>query len=319
MQPYLRMCMIYMMLMIAGLIVSTGAGCSSTPNPLKQIPPSLVNVSPAQNYNNKIAIVLSQWPSTTIGQQIGKHYVETLIQTIKNESTHLILIDQKSADFPDYFLKMDQVVGSAQRLMAVSKTARLAGYQGWVDVRVAGLRPETKPSGFFWFRKVRHFIFFDLDLTVYDTITGAKIMDSVIESSAKVSEAEYNAFCSDAGQGEKTLKTAIAEVASDQGEKIVEILQKQLWRIPVVQIDSGRIFLSVGSAAGLRIGDRLTVFEGRRTLPGQDGMSFLLPGFKIAQIEIVHVTSQKAEAKDLASSKNTKIQVGDFAAAAVFK
>lgn len=319
MRPYLRTFMIFIMFIIPGLILSTGSGCSGAKDTLKQIPPSLADVSSTHHYKNKIAVFLSYSPATAVGRQIGEHYLQTLIKAIRNESTMLNLVGQKDTEFPESFKKMGQVESSSEAMMAASATARLSGYQGWLNVRVEGMRPEAKPTGFFWFRKVRHFIIFELNLTIYDAITGAKMMDSVVESSTQVSESEYNAFCGDKADDVKTLKGVIADIAADQGEKAAETLRDQPWRITVGQVASNRVLLPAGSGVGLRVGDRLTVFEGQHMLQNQEGMPFWVPGFQIGQIEIVHVTRQKAEAKVLTASGDKKIQAGDFAAATVFK
>lgn len=319
MQPYLRTLVIFKIFIISVFFLSIGSGCSGAKDTLKQIPPSLVDATPTHKYKNKIVFFLSYAPPTAVGRLVGEHYIETLIKSIRNESTRLNFVGPKDSEFPLNFKSLDQMAPSPEMVMTAAATARMNGYQGWLDARLEGMRPEAKPTGFFWFRKVRHFIVFELNLTIYDAISGAKIMDSVIESSTRVSESEYNAFCSDTVGGVKTLKTVIAEAAADQGEKAAETLREQPWRTPIVQVTADRIILPAGSAAGLRVGDRLTVFEGQRMLQGQEGMSFGVPGFQIAQIEIVHVTSRKSEAKELTASGKTKIQVGDFAAATVFK
>ena len=80
----------------------------------------------------------------------------------------------------------------------------------------------------------------------------------------------------------------------------------------IVQVQDGRALLGPGSASGLSKGDRLVVFEGRQKEQGPDGMIYITPGYKLAEIQISGFTGTHA----LASvPPDVDLQPGDIVVA----
>jgi hypothetical protein len=81
------------------------------------------------------------------------------------------------------------------------------------------------------------------------------------------------------------------------------------WQSSVIDIRSDRLVLPAGLRAGLRPDDRLVVFEGRRTIDGRQGERFIVPGKRLAEVRIISIGEQVAEAsgQDIGS-----VQVGDI-------
>ena len=105
------------------------------------------------------------------------------------------------------------------------------------------------------------------------------------------------------------LDDEIADAAEDLGESIGEALSKLHWKAAVVGTDGDRVFLPAGSGVGIREGDQLAVFEGRRLLAGKEGEQFIAPGYKLGTVQVTAVADQKSEAQ---SSTPGKIQNGDI-------
>ena len=308
MRPPIRMLIVGMILMSACL------GCSGSKEVVKPIPPSVISLHPAADYTNRFAVLLTHTPSTAVGRQMGERYFEMLINAIRDEGDRLQVVTPKDQGFPEFLLRLAQSPGTPDDVPIIAEKIRLAGYNGWGTARIGAIHVVDRQSGFFLFRKEHHYVFFDLQLAVYDPITGAKIIDDVIESSAEINEDEYPAFKAGQGGDYEDLIDTIDNTAEDMGEKAADTLDGQAWRISIVKVENGRIFLPAGALDGLRAGDRLTVFQGRRSLSGLDGAQYFVPGFEIGRIEIVSVTDHAAEARDLSESEGGKIQAGDFAA-----
>jgi hypothetical protein len=56
--------------------------------------------------------------------------------------------------------------------------------------------------------------------------------------------------------------------------------------------------LAATPAAGLQPGDRLAVFDGRRTVTGYDGERFILPGFRQGTVEVAAESGDEILVKD---------------------
>ena len=290
-------------------------GCAGTKDTLKNIPATLNTVTPAKGLNKKIAIALTHTPPSAIGRQIGDLYLKSLIDAIRDEDHQLQLVTSQDADWPDDMTALLQQAELPENVLALAEKARLAGYNGWACARMENMWPVARKSGIFWFRKDHYFLFIQLTFTVFDPFSGAKIVNEVVETSTTISEEDFNAFKSGEAIDLENLNEAVVDVAKDLGEHAAEVLNRQPWKTGVVRVEGNRIFLAAGSQAGLRGGERLAIFEGRRILNGQNGARFIIPGYKIADIEIVHVTERMSEAKDQTAAGSTKIQAGDIAVA----
>jgi hypothetical protein len=290
-------------------------GCAGSKDILKSVPATINTVNPAKGLNKKIAIALTHTPPTAIGRQVGDLYLRSLIDAIHAEGHQLQLVTSRDADWPDDMTGLVQETLMPGNVLELAAKVRLAGYNGWASARIENMWPVTRKTGFFWFRKDRYYIFLQLTLAVYDPFSGAKIFDEVVETSIEVGEDGYNAFKSGAAVDLENLNEAIADVASDFGEHAAEAINRQPWLTGVVRVEGDRIFLSAGVQAGLRGAERLAVFEGRRIVEGQNGARFIIPGYEVGEIEIVHVTERMSEAKDLTAADGTNIQAGDIAVA----
>jgi len=290
-------------------------GCAGSRDALKNIPTAINQVNPAKGLNKKIAIALTQTPPSAIGRQVGDLFFKSLLDAIRDDGSHLQLVTRQDTQWPEYLNEMIQEAGLSGHYLDLAEKIRLAGFNAWAFARIEKMWPVTRKTGIFYFRKDSYFIYVEVSFAVYDPFTGAKIIDDVVETSTKVSEDDSIAFAAGEAVEIDNLNEIIEEIGSDLGERAAEILNDQPWLTSVVEVEGDRILLSAGTQSGLQGGERLAVFEGRRTIDGQNGERFIVPGNKVGDLEVVRVSEQVSEAKAQATSGAAKIQVGDIAVA----
>ena len=88
-----------------------------------------------------------------------------------------------------------------------------------------------------------------------------------------------------------------------------EALRKHPWQTSIISADAGRIVLAAGRASGLQVGDRLVVYDGNRRIVGESG-TYVLPGMKIAEVDIQQVDEHRSNAVVL---QNGSVEAGDVA------
>jgi len=300
---------------VLGITILICWGCAGSKDTLNHIPATINTVNPAKGLNKKIAIALTHTPPSAIGRQIGDLYLKSLIDAIRDESHQLQLVTIQDADWPAGMTELLTKAALPENVLALAEKVRQAGYNGWACARIENMWPVTKKTGIFWFRKEHYFLFMQLTFTVYDPFSGAKLFDEVVEASTAISEDDYSAFKSGETIELENLDEAVGDVARDLGERAAKALDHQPWLTGVTRVEGNRIFLSAGGQAGLRSGERLAVFEGRRILEGQNGARFIIPGYKVGEIEVVMVAERTSEAKDRTAAGDTKIHAGDIAVA----
>jgi hypothetical protein len=291
-------------------------GCAGSPDAADIPQMTFDDVKPAENFTKVIVIALTHTTASDFGRRIGDLYFRSLLDAIREQNPRLRLVTRESGRLPDIINAMGGQGGERPaNALELAATARIAGLNGWAVARVETLQPVARKTGLLFFRKERYFIFAELSFSVYDPFTGAKIIDKVIESSTPVSRAEYDAMKSGRAVAIEDFDDYITDMGADIGESAAEVLEDQPWQATLIGVTGDRVFLSVGASAGLRGGDRLTVFEGRRMLDGQNGERFVVPGPEVGMIRIVHVAQGVSEARIVSTSSAAGIQTGDIAVA----
>ena len=306
---------IFRLIAVAGIVISVCGGCSGSKKALQEIPPTILTLAPGKAHITRIALLLTHTPDTAVGRQLGELYLNTLAHTIRNQADNLWLETPQDPEMAKFFERLIHPASNASVSFELAAESRLAGYQGWATARIENIRAVDERTGIFWFRKMNHFISFDLNLAVYDAFTGAKLVDSVTESTVKLTSDEYDAFKAEQWEGLESLHETVADLAVKQGKKAAKAIDEQPWRAAVVKVQGDRVFLSAGSRLGLKVGDRLAVLEARRIIQGQNGEKFIVPGYEVGQIEIVDVAEKVSEGKVRGGGEGTQIQAGDMAVA----
>lgn len=290
-------------------------GCAGSRDAADTIPTTINAVAPAKGFTKRVAVALSRSTPTDFGRRIGDLYYRALIDALREQDPRLELVTRADDQWPDFMDEMDQEGPLPADALALAEKARIAGLNGWAWARVESLQPVARRTGILWFRKERYSILAELSFSVYDPFTGAKIIDKVVEDSIPVSEADYDAMKTGKAVAIADFDEDITDIGTDIGEYAAEVLEDLPWQAAVIGVRGEHIFLSAGASAGLRRGERLAVFAGRRTIAGQDGERFVIPGPEVGLIEIVHVAEGVSEAMLESASGDARIQAGDIAVA----
>ena len=299
----------FILLIALALLLTSVSGCGGSKDLTTALAPTISDIKPAKGLKKKIGIVLTHWPQGAIGREVGGLFLKTFVDALGDEDRSLELVTAADGKLPQFL--SDLTAGPSVRLDAVqlAMQGRKAGYHGLVTAAVHDIRTFSEKTGIFWFRKLRYFISLTVALDVYDPISAGKIVGAVEEITFKINSQDYDAFQNNEPASIKALNDKVGDLAEDLAERVAETLGAQPWQSSVVDIRSDRFILPFGLSAGLRRGDRLAVFEARRILDGQQGEHFIVPGKRIAQIQIADIHEQMAEA----TGQNTDaVQVGDI-------
>lgn len=297
------------------IVVLACWGCAGSRDVKDALPTTINVVEPAKGFSKIIAVALVRTTPSDFGRRIGGLYLGTLLDALRDQDTALQLITRTDRRWTESMARLVQENPSPADILSLAETARLAGLNGWACARVEDLHAVARKTGILFFRKERYFIFAELSFSIYDPFTGAKIMDKVVETSTTVSKADYEAVKTGKAVVVSDFDETIADIGTDMGEHAAEVLENQPWQASVIGVRGDRIFLSAGTSTGLRGGERLAVFAGRRMMEGQEGQRFIIPGPEVGLIRIVHVTEGVSEAKIESVAAGSRVQAGDIALA----
>ena len=280
-------------------------GCSGGLDRAAKADASSITPKNDQGYVKRVGLGVIHAPSTELGRESARWFAQSVVATLQGQVDRLELLkaweDDTIKEAID-FLKRNTIDAAATRW-------RTDGFQGIATVALLDLRLVTEKTGIFWFRKERYFVKFEVVLDLYDTHSGAKLVNEVAEMSLKISQQNYEALQSGTVLHISDLDELLADLADEFGEEAAEALQKHPWQTSIISTDTGHIVLAAGRSSGLQVGDRLVIYNGNRAIDGESG-KFVLPGMRIAEVDIKQVEEHRSNAVVL---QNGSVQAGDIA------
>ncbi|RJQ82213.1 MAG: hypothetical protein C4519_08085 [Desulfobacteraceae bacterium] len=259
-------------------------------------------------YVKKAVIAVRPGAPTQAGRPAEDLFLQVLIKTIKDKNRRLTLIAPDDAAYPA-FMKIYHPI-SPRDAFTVAQTARRQGYHSIVQAAVENIRVYEEKTGLWWFRKNRYFLTVVVSMDVFDTFTAAKMAAEVRERTVKIDADNYAALLAGSPHGIEAVQALIADMAKDLGGLAAGAIGSGRWITSVAEVHNPHISLTSGLSAGLRVGDRFSVFEGRRIINGLEGEKFIVPGYAVAEIQITQVDENSATAS---FSGSADIQPGDIA------
>jgi len=156
-----------------------------------------------------------------------------------------------------------------------------------------GLLDELR--GMVW-KDTHHLIQILVSVEVYDTETGAKILDESFSRKVEIEELDYELMQSQGKMMLPDLNETLSDLIQEMGETICWAVEDQSWNGFIIAVDGDKIILSAGSRAGLEPGDEFEVFDTSRIIEGLNGQRFFYHGQKTGEIRIIEVEPNKAKA-----------------------
>ena len=133
-------------------------------------------------------------------------------------------------------------------------------------------------------------------IAVYDTETGAKILDESFIHEVEVEELDFEESVNNSETNAIIFKEAFEKVASSMSEAVCDAVKSQPWKGFLIAVNDNEIIISSGERVGLKQGDILEVYDISNVFQGAQGQRFFIPGLKTGEAEITAVSADKAEA-----------------------
>ncbi len=262
-----------------------------------------------RDYWKKGAITIKSLAKTQFERQAEALLLQTIATTIDHETEHFRLLSPDDKQFPDFMKKADPF-SDPTAAFELNQRARRQGFNCLLQATLLDIQPVEKKEGIWWFRGTKYYLNVAVALDLYDPFTAAKISSQVMESLVKIKSAAHEDYKAGLISNIEAVDEAIVDMAQEMGERAAEQIDSDHWMAVVVEVQGPQVRLAAEADAGLEPGDRFGVFEGRRIMEGLNGEKFIVPGYKVADIEIVTVGNDGVIAR---SDAPGDIQPGDIA------
>ena len=182
---------------------------------------------------------------------------------------------------------------------ALSFIGRQKGINAVIIGTLESVRRIDELTGILWNKETVHEVRFAVRIEVFQTLTATKVLDSIYRRDVPIDElsADQQTAADDLVLPE--LDEALSDMLKEIGADICDALLDEEWNGFVTSVQNDKIFIAAGSRVGLKPGLKLKVFDSTRTIEGVNGQRFFLKGDQVASIEIISVSDNQSEARQI--------------------
>jgi hypothetical protein len=209
------------------------------------------------------------------------------------------VIEGESKDHTGPIAQLPKLASGQIDNFAVAVIGRQLGLNAVICGNLVNIRPLDELEGILWMKETRYSLEVLISTQVYDTQTATKIIDESFTQEVEIDELDYAEIKRTNAQNFPKLNEAYDKIVVDMGDRICEAVGQEKWAGYVTAVDGEKFIISAGGLVGLKQGNVLEVFDSGRILEGIDGQRFYSPGLKTAELEIVAISDNQAEAVKL--------------------
>ena len=262
----------------------------------------------ANKYPKKVAITPFRNVDEQLSPQIAEMARKQMREVLAKECSKAILIKPDDPNFPELLHQIPRKPSGMVDNLLLAQLSRPLGLNAIVTGNLVAIRREQKDKGWMWFRRTRHYVRAQIRTEVWDTETGAKVLDQGYGKPIKLDEIEYEEGRPLDANAEEKVAEAVLRATTGIAEHICDAIYELPWSSYVIGIENDQVLIASGETVGIKAGDVFNLFENEEIITGAAGQHFYKPGKNCGQIEVVNVYPEYAEA---AIIKNDGIKVGN--------
>lgn len=252
--------------------------------------------APDSDLKKRVGILSFENKTTLVKKDAEKKFIGDLSETIASSCPNILLEKPGDPDYPDDLTRVPRTESGWIDNLALAKTGRQLGLNAIVTGALITITPNKRKQGLWWMKDTHYFVQVRIATEVYDTETGAKLLDESFVHEVEVDEMDLESVQADSEMNSLIVNEAFGAIADKMGEKICDAIVSQPWKGFIASVDSNKIFLNFGENIGLKIGDLFDVFDSSIIFEGLEGHRFFKPGVKTGEIKITAVYPDTAEA-----------------------
>jgi hypothetical protein len=252
--------------------------------------------APDSDLKKRMAITLFENKTAFSDTEMQHRFFIDLTEKIMSSCPDVLLEKPGDSGYPDFLLRLPRKASGRIDNYNLATSGRRSGLNSIVTGALSDARIDKRKKGFWWWKDIHHYVQFQIVAEVYDTETGAKLLDESFMREMEIDESDLEST-----RANDEIKAYIKDdifktIAVDMGEKICNAVVLDPWTGYITSIVDDKIILSSGERVGIQPGDIFEVYSSTDTFEGVDGHRFFIPGLKTGEIEITAVYPDTAEA-----------------------
>ncbi len=293
---------------IVSLLIAFSTGCTGISNSNKT-PTEMTGGFKFFSGNLKKRVGVANFENKTLaeGQRFELLLQTNLSQAIQKDCPEIILETPGDAKYQNILGTPPKMETGRIDNFALSMAGRELGFNAIVAGALLDISGIKEKHGILWFKSSRNFLQIQIAVEVYDTETGAKILDEVLIQQTEVDESEFQLIQLKNIPRMSLIDDEIVDIAAEMGKKVCDAVADLAWSGYISSVNGGKIVISSGSNIGVRPGNIFEVRAIGKIIKGVNGHHFVMTGKKSGKIQIVSVYPDRSEAVLLSGNE---IRVG---------
>jgi hypothetical protein len=252
--------------------------------------------APDSDLEKRIGITLFENKTAFSDTEMQQSFLIDLTEKIMSSCPDVLLEKPGDSGYPDFLVKLPRKTSGRIDTYDLAKSGRRSGFNSIVTGALNDVRIDKRKKGIWWFKDIHHYVQVQIVAEVYDTETGAKLLDESFMREIEIDESDLESTGADAEIKAYIKDDIFKHIAVDAGEKICNAVGLDPWTGYITSTVGDKIVLSSGERVGIKPGDIFEVYDSTETFQGVDGQQFFIPGLKTGEIEITAVYPDTAEA-----------------------
>ncbi|MBW2405916.1 MAG: hypothetical protein JRF17_00985 [Deltaproteobacteria bacterium] len=252
--------------------------------------------APDSDLKKRVGILLFENKMDLANKDVEKNFIRDLSETIASSCPNILLEKPGDPGYPVDLTRVPRARSGWIDNMELAKTGRQLGLNAIVTGALITVTPNKKKQGVLWLKDTHYYVQVRIAAEVFDTETGAKLLDESFVNEIEVDEVDLESIHADQRMNAIIANEAFEAIADEMGEKICNAIVFQPWKGFIASIDSKKVYLNFGKNIDLKIGDLFEVFDSSSIFEGLEGHRFFKPGFKTGEIKITAVYADTSEA-----------------------
>lgn len=258
---------------------------------------SIRDLAVLDRHDKRIGISRFENHTTAPHKALVKDFQAALSAALGRNCGKVELIESDATDAPAFLMNPPLLENGQTDTYAIAQVARRSGFQVIVMGQLISLRHRVDRSGWASFRETHNFLDLRLQVVALDALTGIRIGQDSKLITLPINANTGAAIDADASVDLPELTEAVKETGVAMALKLCTPIRTYPWQTVVIEIRSTEMILAAHPTAGLRVGDRLAVFDGSRIMNGNGGERFVMSGFRQGTVSITSLADGAVAAK----------------------
>jgi hypothetical protein len=282
------------------LAMAAAAGWLGCSGPGAAAPASVADDIPAvyaANLRKKMGLLPIQVETTFGDPYTGEMIGDLLTRAIREECPEIRLL--RSGDDgapPELDSSLPRTGDDGIDNFELAMMGRKLGLNAVMAVFLTSISADEKPTGFWFFKRMRYTVRGEVLIDIYDTETATKLLSRTVGAVLEIDALEIELIRARNRIESYLIEEVVEKIVAQAPDPVCDALDRQVWKSYVASSNGGTVRIASGKRSGLRSGHVLDVYASGPILEGVNGHRYMMPGPKLGEVKVKTATDASAQA-----------------------